>query len=197
MQEEELANRYADHVKPINELIDQINSSEPSRWMPYVSPDFGGVRAQLLLLLKIPSPATDNREGQHGSGLLSVNNSDGAAARTHQLLEETGLRLDQILTWNAYPWIPPAVGLKNDDLHRGAKVLRRLVDLLPHLRVAILAGADAKTVWGRLAPPPRGVRVIPTRSTGNRAFTGAEADKAAWMREQDDVFRRAGQIIGP
>ena len=197
MQEDELANRYDDHVKPINELVDQLNASEPSRWMPYVSPDFGGVRAQLLLLLKIPSPATDSREGQHGSGLLSVHNSDGAAARTHQLLQETGLRLDQALVWNAYPWIPPAEGLKSDDLHRGAKVLRRLVDLLPNLRVAVLAGGEAKTVWGRLAPPPRGVRAIATRSTGNRAFPGSETDKTAWMREQDDVFRRAGKIIGP
>ena len=197
MQDEELARRYEDHVKPINELVDQINSSEPSRWMPYVSPDFGGVRAQLLLLLKVPSPATDNRDGQPGSGLLSVNNSDGAAARTHQLLEETGLRLDQVLTWNAYPWIPPAEGLNNDDLHRGAKALRRLVDLLPRLRVAILSGADAKTVWGHLAPPPRGVRVIQARPTGNRAFTGAETDKTKGMREQDDIFRRAGKIIGP
>ena len=159
MQEEEFANRYQDHVKPINELVDQLNGSEPSRWMPYVSPDFGGVRAQLLLLLKIPSPSTDNREGRPGSGLLSVTNSDGAAARTHQLLQESGLRLDQILLWNSYPWIPPAEGLKNDDLHR--------------------------------------VRVIATRSTGNRAFIGSEADKATWMRDQEDVFRRAGKIIGP
>jgi hypothetical protein len=197
MQAEELANRYEDHVKPINDLVDQLNGSEPSRWMPYVSPAFGGVRAQLLLLLKNPSPSLDNREGSHGSGLLSVNNADGAAARTHQLLQETGLRLDQILVWNAYPWIPPAGGLKSDDLHRGAKVLRRLVDLLPRLRVAILSGGEAKTVWGRLAPPPGGVRAIETRSTGNRAFIGDEADKAPWMREQDEVFRRAGKIIGP
>jgi hypothetical protein len=184
-------------VKPINELVDQLNASEPRRWMPYVSPDFGGVRAQLLLLLKIPSPSTDNREGHAGSGILSVNNSDGATARTHQLLQESGLRLDQILLWNAYPWLPPAEGLKSDDLHRGAKVLRRVVDLLPKLRVAILSGGEAKTVWGRLAPPPSGVRVIATRSTGNRAFTGSEADKVTWMRDQEDVFRRAGKIIGP
>jgi hypothetical protein len=71
------------------------------------------------------------------------------------------------------------------------------VDLLPNLRVAILAGGEAKTVWGRLAPPPRGVRVIETRSTGNRAFIGSETDKATWVREQEDVFRRAGKIIGP
>ena len=197
MQGEEFANRYEDHVKPINELVDQLNNSEPSRWMPYVSPDFGGVRAQLLLLLKTPSPSTDNRDGQPGSGLLSVNNSDGAAARTAQLLQETGLRLDQILPWNAYPWLPPAEGLKSDDLHRGAKVLRRLVDLLPRLRVAILSGGEAKTVWGRLAPPPSDVRVLQTRSTGNRAFIGTETDKATWIREQEDVFRRAGTIIGP
>ena len=41
------AGRYAAHVRPINELVDELSGDERG-WMPHVAPAHGGVDARVL-----------------------------------------------------------------------------------------------------------------------------------------------------
>lgn len=79
---EQEAGRYADHVRPINKLVDELSDSERG-WMPHVAPAHGGVNARVLTILRDPGPMT--RTGT-GSGFLCVENDDQTAQTQMELM---------------------------------------------------------------------------------------------------------------
>jgi hypothetical protein len=40
--------RYAPHVRPVNELVDDLRDQDGRGWMPHVAPLHGGVTARVL-----------------------------------------------------------------------------------------------------------------------------------------------------
>ena len=85
----QMARRYEPHIAPTNELVDALCREQPSRWVPYVSSDFGGTRAEVLFLFSDPGPGTDPAVG--GSGFLCVNNDDPSADRFSDCLAKAKL----------------------------------------------------------------------------------------------------------
>jgi hypothetical protein len=120
------------------------------------------------------------------AGSCAWKNDDPSAERFATLLDGAGMAAGDTVRWNAYPWYigrrPRAA-----ELEAGVEPLRRLLSLLPRLRVVMLHGGSAQNGWRRLARqhPDLVVRleVVPTFHTSNRAFIGPpEVRVHAWQR---------------
>jgi len=187
---------WAPHVKPVNALVKELTDSSGLGPVPYVAPVFGGVDARVLCIQQAPGPMTDKRRG--GSGFLSPDNRDATAKRFATLLDGAGIPVCQILAWNAYPWYPKGE-LRAAELKDGVEPLRRLVGLLPRLRVVMLLGGNAKDVWRRLERRhPELVlqlEVVRTFLTSDRALIGRPEVRAERMAALEEAFARTARIL--
>ncbi|MDT7617252.1 MAG: hypothetical protein QOF00_4699 [Pseudonocardiales bacterium] len=146
------ADRYAPHVKPINELVDSLRD-DVRGWMPHVAPLHRGIHAGVLSVLRDPGPAT---QAGSGSGFLCIENDDPTAERQLELFTEAGMTPADVTPWNAYPWYINAAP-KPAQLDLGVESLVELLDLMTDLRVVFLQGNDARSSLikpghGRLGP---------------------------------------------
>lgn len=128
-------------------------------------PDFdpldGGTGARVLVLLETPGPTIGR------TGLVSADNPTGTGRNLRRFLGAAGIaRADRAL-WNAVPWYIHAGGPNRapraSELREGLALLPPLLDLLPRLRVAVLAGraaAGAEAVL-RAHRPGVPVRLMP------------------------------------
>lgn len=129
---------------------------------PHVDPLDGGVAARLLLLLETPGP------GAEPLRFVSRDNPTGTARNLRRFLAEAGLGRRDAVIWNAVPWTIHAAGARNRAPTRaeaaaGLAELPGFLDLLPDLRVAVLAGrvaAGAEPVV-RLRKPAAAVFRVP------------------------------------
>lgn len=131
---------FDEPARKINELVRQISRDHEGN-APFVDPDYGGVNAEVLLLLSDPGPKTQRSEA--GSGLLSFQNDDPGAERICRLAQQVGLNPNRCISWNAYPWFinrAPTVA----QVRQGIAPLTKLVDLLGSLRVVIAMGGTAQ-----------------------------------------------------
>lgn len=111
--------------------------------VPTVDPASGGVGSRVLLLLETPS-----RAGTYGSGLISIDNDDTAAANLWRAAQQTGLPRADLVVWNAVPWyvgdearIRPA---RPGEVTRATPYLAGFLELLPRLQVLIALGRAAQ-----------------------------------------------------
>lgn len=183
------------HIAPINALIDELR--EDRGWLPYVAPLYGGIDAEMLSILRDPGPMTN--AAAKGSGFLCLENDDFAAERFATLLHEAGLTPNQMVPWNAYPWYinrkPNAA-----ELAAGIDPLRRLLKLLPRVRVVMLNGGEAKAMWRKFARahPAEADRyaVLPTYHTSRQAFIGTHEVREQRMADLRTAFAAAADLLG-
>jgi len=195
-RQQQLDGIRAAHVAPINALVDELIDSSGRGWVPYVAPGYGGVDARVLNIHRDPGPKTNTQHG--GSGFLCVENDDASAERFATLLDSAGIPVGETLSWNAYPWyinrLPRAA-----ELEAGVEPLRRLLDLLPRLRVVMLHGGSARDGWTRFARhhpgAARRVEVVPTYHTSRQAFIGPPEVRAARMAALREAFARTARIL--
>lgn len=162
--------RYDKHVAPINLLVDEFRGA--GLWLPYVAPMYGGVNARLLSILRDPGPKTQDTIG---SGFLCMENDDATAENICKLFGDADIDPREIVPWNAYPWYinrkPNAA-----ELEVGVEPLKRLIELIPGLKVIMLHGGDAHSGWKRLErrypnlTSERGWHVIETYHPSRQAF---------------------------
>lgn len=108
-------------------------------------PDFdpldGGTGARLFLLLETPGPTIGR------TGLVSADNPTGTGRNLRRFLDAAGILRGDRVVWNAVPWYIHAGGPnrapRTAELRAGLSLLPPLLDLLPRLRVAVLAGRAA------------------------------------------------------
>jgi hypothetical protein len=169
---DQFARLHEPHIAPITDFTDDLVEHGGRGWMPYLAPMYGGVAARVLSIFRDPGPKAHE---QGGSGFLCVENDDPSAERYATLLEEAGLPVRELLPWNAYPWYinrKPTTA----ELDAAAEPLRRLIGLLPRLRVVLLHGGDAQQGWRRFArrypdvANRRDLAVIKTYHTSRQAF---------------------------
>jgi uracil-DNA glycosylase len=136
----------APHIAPIRALALRI-AAERGAPVPDPDPLDGGVGARLLLLLETPGPMVLR------TGFVTRDSANGTAANLFRFLREAGIARRDTLIWNAVPWVIHAPGALNRsprpaEAREAAPYLAPLLDLLPGLAVAVLAGRFA----GRCAP---------------------------------------------
>lgn len=169
-RQEQIDNIYSSHIKPINELVDQLTQSE-NTWMPYVAPLYGGTDARLLSLLRDPGPKT---QIEGGSGFICLENDDPTAELMCSMFDQHNISPSEAMLWNIYPWY---INQKpsREQMHKGVNVLVQLLNLLPNLEVVMLHGGDAKRSWKLLTKNypyilSRQLTVIETYHTSRQAF---------------------------
>jgi hypothetical protein len=142
---------HVSHVAAINALVQRLREAEPPAgrgWVPYIAPLHGGSEAPVLSILRDPGPRT---HATTGSGMLCVENDDESAALQCELLDAAGLTPMDLTPWNAYPWYrhDQTSGLTSRQISEGIEPLRQLISLMPALRVVLLQGGEAQTLWRR------------------------------------------------
>ena len=158
------------HVAPVNALAREI-AGATGAVVPFADPDGGGVGARVLLLLETPS-----RAGGYTTGLISVDNDDTAAANLWRALSTVGLDRRAVLVWNAVPWyVGTADKIRSPtpaEITAGLAWLRRLLDLLPDLRVVACFGRAAARAVQPLRPEltPRGLALIEAPHPSQRVY---------------------------
>ncbi|HZA73298.1 MAG TPA: uracil-DNA glycosylase [Propionibacteriaceae bacterium] len=165
------------HVAPINRLAAQI-AAATGAVVPGADPDGGGVDARVLLLLETPS-----RAGGYTTGLISIDNDDTAAANLWRGLDAVGLDRRRVLVWNAVPWyVGSADKIRSPapaEITAGLAWLRRLLDLLPDLRVVACFGRAAARAVLPLRPElvARGLTLLDSPHPSQRVYNrpGAQA----------------------
>ncbi|BCM91003.1 hypothetical protein IAD21_02867 [Abditibacteriota bacterium] len=196
-REEQWEHRYDEHIAPINRLVDELRKDPhlESPWAPYVAPMYGGIKARLLSVLRDPGPKGS------GSGFLCMENDDPTAETISKFFAAAQITADDIVPWNVYPWYinrdPSATELK-----AGVKPLKRLIDLLPNLKVVMLHGGSAKNGWKlftRSYPnlvAELGMQVIPTYHTSQQAFWHPDTAERERRKEHlRDSFQEAARIL--
>ncbi len=190
--------RYADHIRPVNEWIDTQNT--PRRWMPYVAP-IHSAQAHILSVIRDPGPATDwtrqfDDASEERRGFLSMENDDETAAESLRLVTEVGgLDPADVCPWNAHPfYLTHDKGLTANEIGEGGKFLKLLLrDVLTNVSVIVLQGAEAKKTWASVASRDRrfteGYKVFSTWNPGAKALIRDRDDKIA---HREDTWRQVG-----
>jgi Uracil DNA glycosylase superfamily len=185
---------YLPNVQPINALVDELGAGG---WVPYVAPIYGGIDAEMLSILESPRPMTDS--SAQGSGFLCQENNDPTAALFAVLLEEAGIPVNKLVAWNACPWLTAKKKLSTAEREAGIEPLRRLLALLPRLRVVMLNGGEAKKSWQifKTRYPTIASRydVLPTYHTSRTAFQALEQERDGRMEDLLTNFRAAARIL--
>lgn len=195
---EQFERRYDAHVLPVNRFVDDLRR-ESGLWMPYLAPTYGGIEADVLLLLQSPGPGTDDQEGT-GSGLLSAENDDPSAGLLAQCLDEAGLDQRRVVVWNAWPWLTAdGASPTSGQIKDGLEPLARLLKILPRVRVLVPMGQKANEAWEQLieAKPDLSRRYAVVRSllTSARGITeGSQHSKAEGKQRVVDDLIRASRL---
>lgn len=190
------------HVFEINSLIERLREAEPPEgrgWVPYIAPLHGGSTAPVLSVLRDPGPMTHEATG---SGMLCVENNDESAALQCELLDDAGLAPMDITPWNAYPWYrhDQKSGLASQQITEGIEPLRQLIELMPALRVVLLQGGEAQTLWRRFTrqhPDIAGrYSAVATYHPGRTALRHPDpAERAARAARRIEAFHEVAALL--
>lgn len=136
----------APHMLPLARFAAMLRD-RVGRPVPDADPADGGSGARLLLLLETPGPSMPV------TGLVSSDNPTPTGANLRRFLGIAGIARADLLIWNTVPFFIHAPGAPNRapraaERAAGLALLPPLLNLLPRLAVAVLAGRFA-----RLAAP--------------------------------------------
>lgn len=149
------------HIAPLSLFVAEVRRE---RGTDYHIPDFdpmdGGTRAECLFLLEAPGPQAI------ASGFVSRNNPDETAKNFLELNQGVGLDRSRTIIWNVAPWyvgngskIRP---VNARDLEQARPYLRKLIELLPRMRVVMLVGRKAERVEPLLQELAPTLRILKT-----------------------------------
>ncbi|NDZ92857.1 hypothetical protein G3I13_19760 [Streptomyces sp. SID6673] len=130
------------HVEQVNSLVERIERRENARFMPRVDPLFGGVEAEVLILLKSPQADADEARGQFR--LLSLDNNDSGAELLFDTLRDVNLDRRRCVAWNICAFPIKGRNPTEAELSRGREDLADLLGLLPRLKCVVALGVYAQ-----------------------------------------------------
>lgn len=189
VREQRLLCRMEPHVRPLNQLVDEIERERRVRNLPYIDPTFGGIHASVLLMLK--APEADANPVLAGRRFLSLDNDDPVAARIFSTCREVGLDRSELVAWNTCPFPIADARPSDEELRAAAPYTWDFVDWLAGLKVVVLLGAPARDSWRKYGPPV-GSRV--------KVLTGASPsppgiNRPGNLESYEAAMRRAAEIV--
>jgi len=129
-------------MRQLAAFVQSLRAGVSDGEVPDFDPLDGGAGAECLFLMQAPGRRAVE------TGFVSRNNPDETAKNWHELNESAGIDRRRTLTWNIVPWyiggetrIRPVTA---DDIQRALPHLRRLLMLLPNLRIVVLVGRKAE-----------------------------------------------------
>ena len=151
-------------MRPLARFAGQLRA-ETGKPVPDADPLDGGVEARLLLLLERPAAAVRR------VGFVSRDNATPTARNIRRFCDTAGLPRTATLIWNAVPWMdgepqaaiagrPRNVAPRPDEIRAGLLWLPPLLELLPGLEVAVLAGRVARLASETLLAARPGLLVL-------------------------------------
>jgi uracil-DNA glycosylase len=142
-----LKNLYANHVAPLNQLVDRIRTSDHGDdTVPYFDPAGAGINALVLILQQDPS-----RVAAEETGFISPDNPDETADNTTWLRNEAGLKSEELVHWNIIPWYVGKKDIKK-EIDKAKPFLIETVSLLQELKVVVCMGNNARNGWDKAMP---------------------------------------------
>jgi hypothetical protein len=146
-------------------MLDTVPAVQPlRRWsadladrhgavVPFFDPVEAGVDARVLVLPEAPGPRTNADNQRPGSGFISIDNDDQTATNCWTYRRAAGL--ESALHWNIVVGDlgPASTKPTASELREGAAELVQLRDLLPSLKVVVLAGRYTQAGWNRHVAP--------------------------------------------
>jgi hypothetical protein len=132
---------HAPHTAPIRALAARIRLAT-GRPVPEPDPLDGGAAAEMLLLLETPGPRMPE------DPIVSRDKPGGTGANLRRFLEAARIPRHRMLIWHVIPWVIHEPGARNRaprvrELRAGLEWVPPLLDALPRLGVAVLAGRFA------------------------------------------------------
>lgn len=189
---------WDERVRPINELIRKISQDVDAPNLPYNDPLFGGVDAELLIMMK--APEADAAPDKTGARFLCFDNADAGAANIFEAFRRSGIARDRCIAWNICPFPIQAGAPTASELRRAMPYTKELIELLPRLKVVLLLGSPPAKGWDqRLLGGREGITVVAgaspsppgINSATNRASFESAVQQAAAVLETSRVDNAA------
>ena len=176
----------------VEDVTARRNRTRPGCFVPQFDPAEAGTEARVLTLYEHPTRETQVGHGGNGSGFVSIDNDNEAAANAWHARSDAGLT-KHTLPWNMVPWRlgggspHPNTG----DFAAGAIEVENLLPLLPGLRVVVLSGVFATAAWDRHVQPNVGDDLTVIRTWHPAPTCLAPGNRRA---EHTAALHRAAQI---
>jgi hypothetical protein len=158
---------HAPHTAPLTRFVEELRQQMGDDFhIPDFDPFDGGIHAKVLFLLEAPGPKAK------GSGFISRDNPDPAAANIWVLSHEAGLNRTDCVIWNVCPWyVGTASGIravKAAQIRATANALRSLLGQLADLRCLALVGRKAQKARHTVEGARPDVQIVEMPHPGNQ-----------------------------
>lgn len=150
------------HVAPLQDYVEHLRTERPSLTIPNFDPLDGGINARMLFVFEAPGP------NRLETGFISRDNDDRTAEAIHRFMAEAGIPRSETVLWNTGPGWDRDIANSARTAKRDAYLLDGVLDLLPRLQVAVLAGGIARSK-ARPYVEKRGLPVYETVHVAGRA----------------------------
>ncbi|EME66619.1 MULTISPECIES: hypothetical protein [Rhodococcus] len=138
--------KKAPSVLELNRLIWRISNREESLdRLPYLDPTYGGVDADVILLLKAPQADADPRRG--AGRLISLDNDDEVAATLFEMFRELGIERRRCVAWNICPFEIRKFNPDDAELAKGKKYFRSFTELIHCPQTVLVLGSKVGDGW--------------------------------------------------
>ncbi|WP_279100775.1 hypothetical protein [Gordonia bronchialis] len=136
----------APHVIELNRLVWRIGKRERCEGrLPYLDPTYGGVDAEIIILLKAPQADANPVKGP--DRLISLDNDDDPASTLFTLFQTLGLDRSRCVAWNICPFPIKQFDPNDQELVKGREDFKSFIGLLANPRVVLALGAKVRDGW--------------------------------------------------
>lgn len=133
-----------------------------------------------------------------------MDNDDPTVQTVFELTQQAGVYREWVATWNIVPWYvgdgERIRGVRPDEIEEGREHLRRLLVLLPDLRVVVTMGEPAAVGWSSLASQYPLITTLTSWHASRLALNGHPERKAhllATLHLAQQLVRYAFNQHGP
>ncbi|WP_232715211.1 uracil-DNA glycosylase family protein [Gordonia metallireducens] len=131
-------------VVELNRLIWRISRREDKEdRLLYLDPTYGGVDADVVVLLKAPQADPCRGAGR----LISLDNNDSTAETLFDLFKELSIDRTRCVAWNICPFPLREFDPDEGELRKGKEDFRKFLGLLKHPKTVLVLGAAVGRGW--------------------------------------------------